>query len=144
TIHVNDIAVILYADVGLSFALQTSVRYLIRGTCADGQDCNFPVTLRSRSSRLRPNPNCDGAYGSQKRDTKNSHQRRGGRNDVFGRFRDTETASRPANGAESRASLVLIRNNRRRLDCLAGAPGFEPGNGGIKIRLVPQSYQRSF
>ena len=32
TIHVNDIAVILYADVGLSFALQTSVRYLIRGT----------------------------------------------------------------------------------------------------------------
>src|SRR5262249_15245981 len=95
--------------------------------CADGQDCNFPVTLRSRSSRLRPNPNCDGAYGSQKRDTKNSHQRRGGRNDSFGRFRDTETASRPANGAESRASLVLIRNNRRRLDCLADdAVGFEP------------------
>src|SRR5262249_17046974 len=79
---------------------------------------------------------CDGAYGSQKRDTKNSHQRRGGRNDAFGRFRDTETASRPVNGAESRASLALIRNNRRRLDCLAGAPGFEPGNAGIKIRCL--------
>src|SRR5262249_57963284 len=88
---------------------------------------DVPVTLRSRSSRLRPNPNCDGAYGSQKRDTKNSHQRRGGRNDAFGRFRDTETASRPVNGAESRASLALIRKYRRRLDCLAVPPRFEPG-----------------
>src|SRR5262249_32735797 len=24
----------------------------------------FPVTLRSRGSSLRPNPNCEGAYGS--------------------------------------------------------------------------------
>src|SRR5262249_34748521 len=61
-----------------------TVKRLLRGiplSCADHRapvgfrgrsDCNFPVTLRSRSSRLRPNPDCDGTYGSQKRDTKNS------------------------------------------------------------------------
>jgi hypothetical protein len=27
---------------------------------------------------------------------------------------------------------------------LAGAPGFEPGNGGIKISLIIQRFQRAF
>src|SRR5262249_19785825 len=39
---------------------------------------------------------------------------------AFGRFRDTETASRPVNGAESRASPALIRDNRRDLTAWLG------------------------
>ena len=31
-----------------------------------------------------------------------------------------------------------------RLNMLAGAPGFEPGNGGIKIQVVRVIYQRAF
>src|SRR5262249_61014905 len=57
--------------------------------------------------------------------------------DAFGRFRDTATASRLANGPESRASLALIRYNRRRLDCLADdAVGFQPVSGFTFLPLL--------
>jgi hypothetical protein len=49
-------------------------------------------------------------------------------------FRDAETGPRLANAAEPRAFRVLIHNQLERPHWLAGAPGYEPGNGGIKIR----------
>src|ERR1700730_4484629 len=46
------------------------------------------------------------------------------------------------------AVLTYPEITLQRPDCVAGAPGFEPGNGGIKIRcltawLRPNGYSRS-
>ena len=46
----------------------------------------------------------------------------------------TETRSDRLNAAVPRAFGALIRNQLKRPDWLAGAGGFEPPNGGIKIR----------
>src|SRR5260370_31201412 len=42
------------------------------------------------------------------------------------------------------AVLPHLEITPQRPDWLAGAPGFEPGNGGIKIQVVRIIYQRAF
>ncbi len=60
------------------------------------------------------------------------------------RIQEAETESLPANAAESRAFRALIRNWLERPDWLAGAGGFEPPNGGIKIQMIWQRFQCAF
>jgi hypothetical protein len=52
-------------------------------------------------------------------------------------FHDAGTGAPRANATEPRAFRVFIRNQLERRDWLAGAPGIEPGNGGIKNSLPP-------
>jgi hypothetical protein len=42
-----------------------------------------------------------------------------------------------------RACGAQVTNGRRTQDCLAGAGGFEPPHGGIKIPQPPGAYQLS-
>src|SRR5467141_2045088 len=42
------------------------------------------------------------------------------------------------------AVLPHLEITPQRPDWLAGSPGFEPGNGGIKIHIVHQTYQGAF
>src|SRR5260370_36287127 len=60
------------------------------------------------------------------------------------RFCDTQTEPPVAHAPCSRALCVKTIKSCKNNDWLAGAPGFEPGNGGIKIRLIIQQFQRAF
>ena len=48
------------------------------------------------------------------------------------------------NPKEGAPFLAVRKVETERPDSVAGAPGFEPGNGGIKIQLVRGTYQYAF
>ncbi len=59
-------------------------------------------------------------------------------------FGSSETQALTAKARQLRAFLLFVVRHLQSRDCLAGAGGFEPPYGGIKIRQPSERLQRSF
>ncbi len=95
----------------------------------------------------RPTAQCDRNLSPLKVSPKREFLRL--RLETFGRFSpklsifgSLETSAICKNPRKLPGVRAKIDNNLRSSDCLAGAGGVEPPNGGIKIRSIPQPYQR--
>jgi hypothetical protein len=137
------------------YALPTGVGY--RRRMAVGKDLAEPVRfeLTVRLPILAGSPRSIPGHAVQSnqvsgtilqktgtmRKTRRDFRRVGPRNHPI---RNTETLRLMREARQRQASRRHGNENTWRQDWVAGAPGFEPGNGGIKIRLFRVIYQSPF